>query len=93
MQQALEVTEDTPPALPTPEEQRHQATLARMLGAAQAAKLTPEQRASFAELPPDAQAMAAKVVANAGLIKKVVIGIVVLFFAFQIIGILTAILR
>jgi hypothetical protein len=93
LQPALEVTEDTPPALPTPEEQRYQATLAKMLGPAQAARLTPEQRASFAELPPDAQAMAAKVVANAGLIRKVVIGIVVLFFAFQIIGILTAILR
>lgn len=92
MRPAPDLTEDTPPALPTAEERRNMEMMAKLLGADAAAKLTPELRASFAQMDPKSQALAGKVVANAGLIKKVFIGIVVLFFAYQIIGAIVAIL-
>lgn len=67
------------------------ATLIQLLGADAAAKLSAQQRAAFAEMPPDAQALAGKVVRNAPHIKKVFIAIVVLFFLIQIIGMIVAV--
>ncbi len=73
---------------PTAEELRNDAAIARLFGAQAAANLTPEQRAAFAQLPPDAQAMVGKVVSSVGTIRKVAIGIAVLVF----VGMLAAIL-
>lgn len=67
------------------------ATLIQLLGTEAAAKLSAQQRASFAELPPDAQALAGKVVRNAPQIKKLIIAVVVFFFLIQIVGMIVAV--
>ena len=92
MQPALEAPENLPPPVPTVEERRNEAAIARMLGPQAAARMSPQQRAALAQMPADAQAVVGKFVANAGAIKKVVIAIVVAFLALQVFGAVVAIL-
>jgi hypothetical protein len=59
LQRSREPASDLPPAAPTPEQNQNDAAIARLFGAEAAAKLTPEQRASFAQLSPRGQNVAA----------------------------------
>lgn len=85
-----ESVDDLPPPEPDPAERRNAAAIAKLFGAEAAAKLTPAQRASFAQLSPDAQAMAAKVVNNAGTIRKVAAGIGIAFFLLFVVAALNS---
>jgi hypothetical protein len=93
MQPSLEPVENLAPPVPTQDELRNRAAMARLFGPQAAAKMTPVQAAALAAMPQDAQAIAAGVARNAGTIRKVVIGIVVLIIVFQVGGALLAFLR
>jgi hypothetical protein len=67
------------------------AALAQLLGPAYAAKLTGEQRAAFAAMPAEAQAMAGKVTRNLPQIKKAIFVVVALFVVMQILGVIAVI--
>jgi hypothetical protein len=67
------------------------AALAQLLGPAYAAKLTGEQRAAFAAMPAEAQAMAGKVTRNLPQIKKAIFVVVALFVVVQVLGVIAVI--
>jgi len=63
---------------PHPDLARNERAIAQIFGAPAAAKMSPQQREALASLSPDAQATAAKVVANWHTIRKVLTAFVVL---------------
>ena len=84
-----ERVEDLPLPEPTAEERRNAAAMEKLLGTEATAKLTDAQRASFAQLTPNAQATVAKIVNNADTIRKVAVGIAIAFFVLFVLAALT----
>lgn len=84
LQRAAEPVADLPLPEPTPEERRNDAAIAKLFGPQLSARLTADQRAAFAQMPPQAQQLAAKVVTNAGTIRKAVVGLVIAFVVLQV---------
>ena len=63
----------------------------QLFGPEYAAKMGESERAAFARMSPEQQAIAGKFVRNAPLFKKAVVGIIFLFIAFQVVEFVLAV--